>query len=146
MHSRDITILIVSLWFNIVHCSSLFQYFLSIYYSPYSSWKFVCCNIKWSRDLSNKGTKIRNRDGITAPLYEKSSIIWYRVNALLHSRAGIQLHMIKNSVKVGMLFVSLCPYEDDQNRFHSHFLVRFLIACNCTCACTHRGKQVILTF
>jgi len=40
-HGRDITILIVLLWFSIVHYSSLFQSFLSIYYRPYSSWKFL---------------------------------------------------------------------------------------------------------
>ena len=40
MHSRDITLLIVLLWFNIVHYFNLFQYFLSMCYSPYSSWKF----------------------------------------------------------------------------------------------------------
>jgi len=27
--------------FNVVHYSSLFQYFFSIYYGPYSSWKFL---------------------------------------------------------------------------------------------------------
>jgi len=37
MHSRDITILIALLWFNIVPYSSLFHYFLLIYYGPYSS-------------------------------------------------------------------------------------------------------------
>jgi len=37
IHSRDITISIVSLWFNIVNYSSLFQYFLSIYHDPYSN-------------------------------------------------------------------------------------------------------------
>jgi len=42
MHSRDITILIVLLWFSIVHHSSLFQYFfLSICYRLYSSRKFL---------------------------------------------------------------------------------------------------------
>ena len=34
------TLLIVLLWFNIVHYSSLFQYFLSMCYGPYSTWKF----------------------------------------------------------------------------------------------------------
>ena len=48
MHSRHITLLIVLLWYNIVHYSSLFQYFLSMCYGPYSSWKFqfflfTCC-------------------------------------------------------------------------------------------------------
>jgi len=38
--SRDITALIVLLWFNVVSYSSLFQYFFSIYYGPYFSWKF----------------------------------------------------------------------------------------------------------
>jgi len=34
--------LIDLLWFNVVHYSSLFQYFFSIYYyGPYSSWKFL---------------------------------------------------------------------------------------------------------
>jgi len=28
-------------WFNFVHYSSLFQHFFLIYYSPYSSWKFL---------------------------------------------------------------------------------------------------------
>jgi len=37
MHSRDTTVLIHLLWFNVVHYSSLFQYFFSIY----SSWKFL---------------------------------------------------------------------------------------------------------
>jgi len=41
MHSRDATVLIDLLWFNVVHYSSLFQYFFSIYYSPYSGWKFL---------------------------------------------------------------------------------------------------------
>jgi len=41
MHSRDATVLIDLLWFNDVHYSSLFQYFFSIYYGPYSSWKFL---------------------------------------------------------------------------------------------------------
>jgi len=41
MHSRDATVLIDLLWFNIVHYSSLYQYFFSIYYGPYSSWKFL---------------------------------------------------------------------------------------------------------
>jgi len=31
MHSRDTTVLIDVLWFNVVHYSSLFQYFFSIY-------------------------------------------------------------------------------------------------------------------
>jgi len=38
MHSRDAIDL---LWFNVVHYSSLFQYFISIYYSPYSGLKFL---------------------------------------------------------------------------------------------------------
>ena len=40
MHSRDITLLIVLLRFNIVHYSSLFQYFLLMCNDPYSSRKF----------------------------------------------------------------------------------------------------------
>jgi len=40
-HSRDTTVLIDLLWFNVVYYSSLFQYFFSIYYGPYSSWKFL---------------------------------------------------------------------------------------------------------
>jgi len=32
MHSRDATVLIDLLWFNVVHYSSLFQYFFPIYY------------------------------------------------------------------------------------------------------------------
>ena len=44
-HSSDITILIVLLWFSVLHYSSLFQYiFLSIYYRPYSSWKLLIFN------------------------------------------------------------------------------------------------------
>jgi len=39
MHSKDTTVLIYLLWFNVVHYSSLFQYFVLIYYGPYSSWK-----------------------------------------------------------------------------------------------------------
>jgi len=39
--SRDVTVLIDLLWFNVVHYSSLFQYFFSIYYGPYSSRKFL---------------------------------------------------------------------------------------------------------
>ena len=41
-HSRDITILIVLLWFNIM-CTTpaCFSTFLSIYYRTYSSWKFL---------------------------------------------------------------------------------------------------------
>jgi len=34
------TVLIDLLWFNVVHYSSSFQYFFSIYYGPYSSWKY----------------------------------------------------------------------------------------------------------
>jgi len=41
MHSRDATVLIGLLWFNVLHYSSLFQYFFSIYYGPYSSLKFL---------------------------------------------------------------------------------------------------------
>jgi len=41
MHSGDTTVLIDLLWFNVVHYSSLFQYFFSIYYDPYSSQKFL---------------------------------------------------------------------------------------------------------
>jgi len=41
MHGRDTTVLIDLLWFNVIHYSSLFQYFFSIYYGPYSSWKLV---------------------------------------------------------------------------------------------------------
>jgi len=41
MHNRDITVLIDLPWFNVVHYSTLFQYFFSIYYGPYSSWKFL---------------------------------------------------------------------------------------------------------
>ena len=41
MHSRDITILIVLLWFSIVHYSACFSAFLRIYFRPYSSWKFL---------------------------------------------------------------------------------------------------------
>jgi len=52
MHSRDITILIVLLWFSIVCITpACFGTFLSIYYRPYSSWKFliflIYCNIDW---------------------------------------------------------------------------------------------------
>jgi len=36
MHSRDATVLIDLLWLNVVNYSSLFQYFFSIYYGPYS--------------------------------------------------------------------------------------------------------------
>jgi len=50
MHSRDATVLIDLLWFNVMHYSSLFWYFFSIYYGPYSSWKFLIflctCTIK----------------------------------------------------------------------------------------------------
>jgi len=35
--SRNTTVLIDLLLFNVVHYSSLFQYFFSIYYGPYSS-------------------------------------------------------------------------------------------------------------
>jgi len=51
MHSRDATVLIDLLWFNVVHYSSLFQYFFSIYYGPYSSKKnpnflvYLCIHI-----------------------------------------------------------------------------------------------------
>jgi len=38
MHSRDATVLIDLLWFNVVHFFSLFQYFFPIYYA---SWKFL---------------------------------------------------------------------------------------------------------
>jgi len=41
MHSRDTTVLIDFQWFNVVHYSSLFQYFFLIYYGPYSSQKFL---------------------------------------------------------------------------------------------------------
>jgi len=41
MYSRDTTAFVDLLWFNVVHCSSLFQYFFSIYYDPYSNWKFL---------------------------------------------------------------------------------------------------------
>jgi len=139
------------LWFNVVHYSSLF--YLLIYYSPYSSWKFVYCNIKWSRDL-NKSTEIRNHDVITAPLYEKAlhwHITWYHPNALLHSRAGVQLSAIKISLKVGVPFASIVNFHPsnqamkthDQNIPLPHFLVRFLIACDCTCACTD-GRSATL--
>jgi len=37
MHSRDAIDL---LWYNVMHYSSLFQYFFLIYNGPYSSWKF----------------------------------------------------------------------------------------------------------
>ena len=37
MHSRDITLLIVLLLFNIVDYSNLFEYLLSMCYGPYSS-------------------------------------------------------------------------------------------------------------
>ena len=52
MHSRDVTLFIVLLWFNIMDYSSLFQYFLSMCYCPYSSWKLqknFCVNFfcKW---------------------------------------------------------------------------------------------------
>ena len=36
-HSRDITILIVLLWFSIVHYSACFSAFLRIYFRSYSS-------------------------------------------------------------------------------------------------------------
>jgi len=39
MHSKDATVLIDLLWFNVVHYSSLFRYFVSIYYGPYLSLK-----------------------------------------------------------------------------------------------------------
>jgi len=35
-HSKDTTVLIDLLWFNIVYYSSLFQYFFQSYYGPYS--------------------------------------------------------------------------------------------------------------
>jgi len=34
MHDRDTKVLIDLLWFNVVHYSSLFQLFFSIYYGP----------------------------------------------------------------------------------------------------------------
>jgi len=38
MHSKDTTVLIDLLWFNVVQYSSLFQYFFqSSYYCPYST-------------------------------------------------------------------------------------------------------------
>jgi len=45
MHSRDATVLIDLLWFNVAHYSSLFQYFFTIYYGPYSSWKFIIFSV-----------------------------------------------------------------------------------------------------
>jgi len=51
MHSRDATVLIDLLWFNVAHYSSLSQYFFSIYYGPYSSWKFLIFSVL----VSNKG-------------------------------------------------------------------------------------------
>jgi len=74
MHSRDTTVLIDLLWFNVVHYSSWFQYLFSIYYivptpvensylfsvlvycdliscttplryCPYSSWKFLIFSV-----------------------------------------------------------------------------------------------------
>jgi len=45
MHIRDPTVLIDLLWFNVVYYSSLFQYFISIYCGPYSSWKFLSVTI-----------------------------------------------------------------------------------------------------
>jgi len=41
MYSRDTTVLIDLLWFNVVHYSILFQYFFLIYYGPYSCSKFL---------------------------------------------------------------------------------------------------------
>jgi len=38
MHSRDTTVLIDLLWFNVVQYSSLFQYFFPIYYGLYSTY------------------------------------------------------------------------------------------------------------
>ena len=52
VHSRDIAILSVLLWFSAVHYLNLFQYFLSTFYVPiYFSWKFpifcyACINKK----------------------------------------------------------------------------------------------------
>jgi len=45
MHSSDTTVLIDLLRFNVVHYSSLFQYFFSVYYGPYSSWKFLIFSV-----------------------------------------------------------------------------------------------------
>jgi len=39
MHSRDTTILIDLLWFNVMHYSRLFKYVFD--YGSYSSWKFL---------------------------------------------------------------------------------------------------------
>jgi len=39
MHGKDATVLIDLLWFNVVHYSSLFQYFFDLLWSLYSSWK-----------------------------------------------------------------------------------------------------------
>jgi len=41
MHSRDAAVLMDLLWFNVMHYSSLFQYFFPIYYGTYSGWKFL---------------------------------------------------------------------------------------------------------
>jgi len=54
MHSRDATVLIDLLWFNVVHHSSLFQYLFLIYHGPYYWYvntvsemqeTFFCCKI-----------------------------------------------------------------------------------------------------
>jgi len=42
MHTRDTTVLIDFLWFNVIHNSSLFQYFFR---GPCSSWKFLIFSV-----------------------------------------------------------------------------------------------------
>jgi len=53
-HSRDTTVLIDLLCqFNVVHYSSLFQYFFSIYYGPYSGFliffSVLVCSLFWEQ-------------------------------------------------------------------------------------------------
>jgi len=58
MHCRNATVLIDLLWFNVVHYSSLFQYFL-IYYGPYSSWKFLILNREYEIIVVISGSRER---------------------------------------------------------------------------------------
>jgi len=77
MHSRDTTVLIDLLWFNVMHYSSLFQYFFSIYYCPYSNFlvhllvNFFCKYYYYAYDWNTIQGRIQgsSKGSIEPPFY-----------------------------------------------------------------------------
>ena len=102
-HSRDITLLIVLRWFNIMNYSNLFQYFLSMCYGPYSSWKFqifsCTCLLTFFRNYDWWTHAYRIWNGTARPSY---------INCHLKSEVSITLHCQLCSTRYTVFRIKNC--------------------------------------